>query len=86
VTRQSQRAETGPKGKNETYSVYSFFSVLSFTSVYAKPADWNGAEKVLALKGKAHGDMLKLTFPRSDLSVKGWRGYGGTWAGIHLLE
>lgn len=39
-----------------------------FTSAYA--AGWEGVEKVFSQKGKAQGDMYKLTFPRSDLSVK----------------
>lgn len=44
--------------------------LLCFTSAYAKPAGWEGVEKVFAQKGKTQGDMYKLTFPRSDLSVK----------------
>jgi hypothetical protein len=44
--------------------------LLSFTSVEAKGTGWEGVEKVFAQKGKTQGDMYKLTFPRSDLSVR----------------
>ena len=50
-----------------------FFALLlwSFTLAYAAdPTGWDGVEKVFAQKGKVQDDMLKLTFPRSDLSVK----------------
>lgn len=42
----------------------------SFTSAYAQPAGWDGVEKVLGRKGTVQGELLKITFPRSDLSVK----------------
>jgi hypothetical protein len=37
---------------------------------YGQGSGWDGVEKALTQKGKAQGDMLKLTFPRSDLIVK----------------
>jgi hypothetical protein len=42
----------------------------SFTSAYAQTAGWAGVEKALGRKGAAQADMLKITFPRTDLSVK----------------
>jgi hypothetical protein len=42
----------------------------SFTSAYAQPTGWEGVEKVLGHKGMVQGEMFKITFPRSDLSVK----------------
>ncbi len=42
----------------------------SFTSSYAQPPGWEGVEKVLGRKGTVQGEMFKITFPRSDLSVK----------------
>jgi Domain of Unknown Function (DUF1259) len=42
----------------------------NITSVYAQPTGWEGVEKVLGRKGTVQGEMLKITFPRSDLSVK----------------
>lgn len=33
-------------------------------------ANWQPVEKVFARKGSAQNDMLKITFPRSDLTVK----------------
>jgi uncharacterized membrane protein len=44
----------------------SFF--LAAASVQA--ADWRGVEKVFGRSGTTQGDMFKITFPRSDLSVK----------------
>lgn len=40
------------------------------TTAYAKAAGWEEVEKVFKQKGKAQGEMYKLTFPRSDLSVR----------------
>jgi hypothetical protein len=42
----------------------------SITSAYAQPMGWDGVEKVLGRKGTAQGETFKITFPRSDLSVK----------------
>ncbi len=42
----------------------------SFTSANAQPADWQGVEEALGRKGTVQGDMFKITFPRTDLSVK----------------
>jgi hypothetical protein len=42
----------------------------SFSTAYAQPTGWDGVEKVLGRKGTVQGDMFKITFPRSDLSVK----------------
>ncbi|SRR6266568_6716548 len=42
----------------------------NITSVYAQPTGWDGVEKVLGRKGTVQGEMYKITFPRSDLSVK----------------
>jgi Domain of Unknown Function (DUF1259) len=37
--------------------------------VFADQRDWQGVETALGRKGTAQGDMLKVTFPRSDLKV-----------------
>ena len=42
------------------------FSVISCDS---QTPDWSGIEKVFGRKGTAQGDMYKITFPRSDMSV-----------------
>jgi hypothetical protein len=44
--------------------------LVGFTSAYAKAAGWEEVEKVFAQKGKTQGDTYKLTFPRSDLSIR----------------
>ncbi len=46
------------------------FLLGSVTPAFAQPPDWQEVEKVFARKGAAQGDMLKVTFPRSDLAVK----------------
>ncbi|HEY6871737.1 MAG TPA: DUF1259 domain-containing protein [Geobacteraceae bacterium] len=52
--------------------IWAVFALLlcSVTSVFAQTEDWQGVEKVFARKGMVQGDMFKVTFPRSDLSVK----------------
>jgi Domain of Unknown Function (DUF1259) len=44
--------------------------LLNITAAYAQPNGWDGVEKVLGRKGTVQGEMFKITFPRSDLSVK----------------
>jgi hypothetical protein len=44
--------------------------VCSSSIGYAEQQDWRGVEKVLGRNGTVLGEMLKITFPRSDLSVK----------------
>jgi Domain of Unknown Function (DUF1259) len=44
--------------------------LLGFTTAYAQPTGWDGVEKVFGRKGTVQGEMFKVTFPRSDLSVK----------------
>lgn len=44
--------------------------LCSVTSLPAQAADWQGAEKAYGRKGAVQGDMFKVTFPRTDLSVK----------------
>ncbi len=46
------------------------FLVGPATAVFAQSPDWQGVEKVFGRKGAPQGDMLKVTFPRTDLSVK----------------
>ncbi len=46
------------------------FVLLSFTSANAQPTGWDGVEKVFGRKGAAQGNLYKITFPRSDLSIK----------------
>lgn len=42
----------------------------SLTSAYAQSIGWDGVEKNLGRKGTVQGELFKITFPRSDLSVK----------------
>ena len=51
---------------------FLFFALVlwSFTSAYAQPMGWDRVEKVLGRKGAVQGEVLKITFPRTDLSVK----------------
>jgi hypothetical protein len=52
-------------------AILLFVLVLwNISAVYAQPTGWDGVEKVLGRKGTVQGEMLKITFPRSDLSVK----------------
>lgn len=41
-----------------------------YTTVFAQPSDWQEVEQIFGRKGTVQGEMLKVTFPRSDLSVK----------------
>ncbi len=44
--------------------------LLNINSAYAQPTGWDGVEKVLGRKGTVQGEMFKITFQRTDLSVK----------------
>jgi hypothetical protein len=46
------------------------FLLGSVTPVFAQSPDWQGVEKIFGRNGAAQGDMLKVTFPRTDLAVK----------------
>ncbi len=46
------------------------FMLGSAAPVFAQSPDWQGVEKTFGRKGAAQGEMLKVTFPRSDLAVK----------------
>ncbi|HEY6008084.1 MAG TPA: DUF1259 domain-containing protein [Geobacteraceae bacterium] len=51
----------------------AFVTLLLIGSLVAAsppPADWQVVEQVLSRKGTGEKDMLKVTFPRSDLSVR----------------
>ncbi|GLI37938.1 DUF1259 domain-containing protein [Geobacter hydrogenophilus] len=51
--------------------IFAFILLLSSASiVFAQGGDWQGVEKVFGRKGTVQGGMLKVTFPRSDLTVK----------------
>jgi hypothetical protein len=43
---------------------------LSATLSFAQQTDWSSVENVFGKKGNVQGDVFKITFPRSDLSVK----------------
>jgi hypothetical protein len=43
--------------------------MLSLSAV-SQAADWKGVEKVFGRSGTTQGDMFKVAFPRSDLTVK----------------
>jgi len=64
-------AKTGDKEENmKGILLILSLVLLGVMPAYAGPADWSGVERVFEKKGTAQGDMLKLTFPRSDLSVR----------------
>ncbi len=44
--------------------------LLSFTAAQAEPSDWDKVEKALGRTGARQADMIKIAFPRTDLSVK----------------
>ncbi len=44
--------------------------LCGFTYASAQQTSWDGVEKALGQKGAIQGDMLKVTLPRTDLSVK----------------
>jgi len=44
--------------------------ICSHSTAFAEQQDWRGVEKVLGHKGTVQGEMFKITFPRSDLTVK----------------
>lgn len=43
---------------------------MSITSASAQSIDWAGVEKIFGRKGIPQGEMFKVTFPRTDLSVR----------------
>jgi hypothetical protein len=68
------------------------------TSAYALSGGWEGVEKTLGRKGTVQGDMIKVTFPRSDLKVivgevsvepglalTSWLGFKGTAANAMVM-
>jgi Domain of Unknown Function (DUF1259) len=59
-------------GRHDMKRVFVLLMLLlcSAASLPARAADWQGVEKAFGRKGAAQGDMLKVTFPRTDLSVK----------------
>ena len=48
----------------------SILLICSSTFVLAEQRDWQGVESALGRKGTVQEDMLKVAFPRTDLSVK----------------
>ena len=52
------------------FSVLLFASLLSGGATFARGADWTSVEKILGRPGTVRGNILKMTFPRSDLHVK----------------
>jgi len=44
--------------------------ICSSSFVHAAQRDWQGVETALGRKGAVQGDMFKVAFPRTDLSVK----------------
>jgi hypothetical protein len=44
--------------------------ICSSSFVLAEQQDWQGVETALGRKGTVQEDMVKITFPRTDLSVK----------------
>ncbi len=44
--------------------------LLSCAAAQAQPTGWEGVEAALGRTGTRQGEMLKVTFPRGDLSVK----------------
>jgi hypothetical protein len=68
------------------------------TFAYALSGGWDGVEKVLGRKGAVQEDMIKVTFPRSDLKVTvgevsvepglaltSWLGFKGTAANAMVM-
>jgi len=52
-------------------SILSFLVLfLSFCYSFAQKNDWTAVEKVFGKKGTVQDDVLKITFPRTDLKVK----------------
>jgi hypothetical protein len=51
------------------FRVVSVTLVLS-TSVLAQNQDWSSLEQIFGKKGTAQGDAFKVTFPRTDLTVR----------------
>lgn len=43
--------------------------MLLSCAAYAQPTGWDGVETALGRKGTVQGDMIKVAFPRGDLSV-----------------
>ena len=46
------------------------FALMGLAPAYAQPPGWDGVENAFGRKGIMEEEMLKVTFPRSDLSVK----------------
>lgn len=51
-------------------SLFLALLLLGCASAYAQPTGWEGVETAFGRKGAIQGDMLKVTFPRGDLSVR----------------
>ncbi len=45
------------------------FLLFGFTSAYAQSSGWDELEKIFGRKGTVQGDMIKVTFPRTELKV-----------------
>ncbi len=56
---------------NEIMKISILFLFIIFFSLplYAQPTDWSKVESAIGRKGSVKDDMLKVTFPRSDLKV-----------------
>ena len=48
----------------------SILLFLSSIPLYAQTTDWTKTETAIGRKGTVKDNMLKVTFPRSDLKVK----------------
>lgn len=49
--------------------LFGFF-LFGLIPSYAQTTGWDGVENAVGRKGAVQGDMFKITFPRSDLSVR----------------
>lgn len=62
-------------GRREEPKMRRIFMTTALLACFIAPAfaqtpEWQGVEKVFGRKGVVQADMLKITFPRTDLQVK----------------
>lgn len=46
------------------------FVIAAAGTCFAQQDDWSGVEQIFGKKGTVQDNILKITFPRSDLNVK----------------
>ncbi|MEP6927563.1 MAG: DUF1259 domain-containing protein [Ginsengibacter sp.] len=73
-------------------SIAFFLAFIFFATAYAQQNDWSSVEKVFGKKGTVQNNVFKVTYPRSDLTIKvsGFKvapGFAlGSWIGFMSMD